>query len=132
MVPFDGAVPAAGTYLYDLPGTPIRPRKINYSVNFDITTLGGTTVDNYLQTSFDNGVTWEDVANLQVLQADVRKIASMVRDVAAAVRTAASDGALAADTKVDGLMGYNWRIKQVVVGAYNADSRLKLTVNFLQ
>lgn len=128
-------IPAAGTVLFTDPFIGIGFGEIDYiafQMFFDVTTAGGTSLDAYLQTSVDDGTTWQDVCNLQVtgVLADVEKLASVSKNVASTVRTAASDGALAANTCANGFFGTKWRVKLVIVGPFNADNLYRLHVDW--
>jgi hypothetical protein len=121
----DGVIPAAGTYTITVPFEAIGQEEISYiamQAFLDFVGAGGTSIDAFLQTSIDNGAKWRDVMNLQVLAADVEKADAINKYIAATLVSAASDGALAANTKVNGLFGNKWRVKLIIVGAYAADN----------
>lgn len=101
---------------------------ISMSAVFTQGTAGGTSITVRLQTSFNGGLTWRDVACLQVLAVNADKACAIKKYIAAAVAAAASDGALAADTIVDGLFGDRWRLRVAIVGAYNADNKFRLNL----
>jgi hypothetical protein len=72
---------------------------------------GAPTLDVYLQTSVDNGTTWQDIAHTQFTGAATRffQISGQVTGSTAPV--AASDGALSGETVRQGPFGTSLRIK---------------------
>jgi hypothetical protein len=77
-----------------------------------------TTLNCYLQTSFDGGTNWADVVSFtQFGVASARVGAAVVQ--AAVAPAALTDGTLAAGS-ANALFGPWWRVKYVVVGAYTA------------
>lgn len=126
-------IPAAGTVILTDPFIGVGADELTYismQVFFDVTTAGGTSINAYLQTTVDDGLIWQDVCDLQILAADVTKMGASSIYTAVVVRTAASDGALAADTCASALFGTKWRMKLVIVGAYNADNIYRLHVDW--
>jgi hypothetical protein len=80
---------------------------------------GGTTLDAYLQTSFDGGTTWVDIANHSYVTTGASKISACNGYIAPASQGfAPGDGALAANTIIQGALGDRLRLKYVVVGNY--------------
>jgi hypothetical protein len=80
---------------------------------------GGTTVKAYVQTSLDNGAIWIDVACFAFATTDVPKILHKVLAVSAlTAATVPTDGTLADNTVLDGVLGDQLRTKVVVVGTY--------------
>lgn len=88
---------------------------------------GGTTIDVYVQTSFDQGVTWCDVMNFHFTTASLREISNVNRQTAV-VPAAATDGTLAANTKNDGVVGRLWRAKVVSTGTYAGGTTLTVDI----
>lgn len=78
---------------------------------------GGTNVKGFVQTTLD-GVTWRDVACFAFLLASAKKFSALSASIALAAAQAASDGALADDTILNGLFGDQWRVKVVSTGTY--------------
>ena len=114
------AVPAAGTYTG--PAYQLRlPAGLGpiMSVQETLTiTSGGTTIQVYLQTSYDSGVTWCDVLAFAVLTTAAARFVGSVVQAALAPAIAPSDGALTTNTAAAGIFGSWWRVKYVVVGVY--------------
>lgn len=89
---------------------------------------GGTSGTVWLQTSLDNGTTWCDVCSMGLLLANKsRQFNLSARTPVTAVRTP-TDGTLAADSAVDGILGPLYRTKLTTVGTYAATT---ITATFL-
>lgn len=91
---------------------------------------GGVSIDAYLQTTFDDGLTWIDIINLQVLAASVRKVAAVNKFLVAGTAglVTVTDGALGANTVVNGTIGQKFRLKLILVGTYDAASTYRVNV----
>src|SRR5258708_21221034 len=87
---------------------------------------GGTTVDGYLQPSFDGGATWVDAANVHLLLASAKVVAAVSSTTSMTVPATANDGALAANTVVPGMVGSWWRVKVVSTGTYAGGTTVKV------
>jgi hypothetical protein len=79
---------------------------------------GGTSVDAYVQTSIDGGATWVDIANFHFTTSTATKVAVIARNIALAAAITPTDGSLAANSKVDGLLGDRIRLKYSSSGTY--------------
>lgn len=79
---------------------------------------GGTTAQAYIQTSFDDGVTWVDIACVLFGTANENKILNFSGLTPKTTQVTPTDGTLTDDTAVDGLLGDQFRIKVVSVGTY--------------
>jgi uncharacterized protein YjlB len=88
---------------------------------------GGTTIDVYVQTSFDQGATWCDVMNFHFTTSSLREVGNVNRQTAV-VPAAATDGSLASNTKNDGIVGRLWRAKVVSVGTYGGSTTLTVDI----
>ena len=83
------------------------------------TATGGTTLDTYLQTSFDGGATWSDVVHFaQDVTTATRAVAGVSAVSTAAAPTAATDAAQTVNTINQGTFGSLWRVKYVTTGTY--------------
>src|SRR5262245_44910645 len=114
-------VPAAGTYvspLWQLREPAGAQPVIEAQAAFTFGSGAATTLNAYLQTSFDGGTNWCDVVSFtQFAVASARVGASVIQGAVAPV--ALTDGTLAAGT-ANALFGPWWRVKYVVVGTYTA------------
>src|SRR5215813_13207492 len=104
------SVPAAGTYvgpLWQLREPAGAQPVIEVQANFTFGSGAATTLNTYLQTSFDGGLTWADVVSFtQFTTASARVGASVIQGAFASA--AATDGTLAAASNNAGLFGPWW------------------------
>ena len=104
-----------------------RPVSLVIQANFTYTS-GGTSVDAYVQTSLDNGVTWMDIAQFSFATTSARK-AYNLNNKEVTTQATPGDGALTANTCVNGFLGSLYRVKSVVVaGSPYAGTALVITV----
>jgi len=98
------------------------PRTESLTLEAVITVAGGgTTAKAWVQTSFDGGTTWSDIANFAFTTSTARRIYHLT---AVAVTTIATptDGTLADNTAVNGLLGTVVRVKLTTTGTYTGAS----------
>lgn len=82
---------------------------------------GGTTCKVFLQTSFDDGVTWIDVVCQPFTTAILKAVSAICKFIAPGTQSFAPvTGALADSTVVNGVFGTRWRLQIVSVGTYAA------------
>ena len=93
------------------------PRNLTAQLNFAYGS-GGTSLDVYLQTSLDGGATWADIANFHVTTASVRKAINLNGQTPVTTQVPLTDGAIAANTAQDGLLGPRIRAKVLSAGTY--------------
>ncbi len=89
---------------------------------------GGTSVDAYLQTSLDGGAIWTDIANFRFTTATARKIVNLNGQTPATAQVTPTDGAMAANTAQDGVLGPLFRIKYQSSGTYAGGTTLRIDV----
>ena len=89
---------------------------------------GGTSADAWVQTSLDGGATWCDVANFHFTTASARKFFNLSSMTPVATQATPTDGSLAANTCVDGLVGPLWRVKYTTVGTYAGSTTLAVHI----
>jgi hypothetical protein len=84
---------------------------------------GGTNATAYVQTSLDGGSTWMDIANFQFTTSTATRAYHLT---AAAVTSIATpgDGALTANTAVNGFLGSQYRVKLTTTGTYAGSTSL--------
>ena len=92
---------------------------------------GGTSVKAWVQTSFDGGVTWNDIMAFAFTTSSARK-AMAVRHAAQATPFTITDAALADDTTRDNMIGDQTRVKVTTVGTYAGDTTLEINIIALQ
>jgi len=85
---------------------------------------GGTSIKAYLQTSFDDGTTWQDIACFTFTTASATKSRNLSALTPKTTDVTAADGTLTDDTSVDGLLGDRFRVKVVSVGTYAGNTLL--------
>jgi len=87
---------------------------------------GGTTAKAWVQTSFDGGLTWMDVASFAFTTSTATRLYHLT---AAAVTSIATpgDAALADNTVVNGFLGDRVRVKLTTTGTYTGASSLVIT-----
>jgi hypothetical protein len=101
------------------------PRNLCAQGNF-VYGSGGTTVDAYLQTSLDGGNTWTDIAEWHFTTASGRKVYNLNAQTPQAAGVTPTDGALAANTAQDGVLGPRFRVKYVTTGTYAGGTQLSI------
>ena len=117
---------AAATYVGPETVVPRDVRSLSVQAKF-VRAAGGTSCKVYLQTSFDGGVTWVDIACLAFLTTTATKISAVRPYIAMAAAYVPTDATLTDDTIKDGLLGDRLRVKYVVVGTYSGASSLTVT-----
>lgn len=122
---FNATVPAAVSGATTTPITGLgRATSLTLQCNLTYGS-GGTSIDVYVQTSFDAGTSWVDIAEFSMTTANYRKGYNLTSDVAVTTVTAFTDGTLTANTSVNGFIGDQVRLKYSVVGTY-ATSTLRV------
>lgn len=90
---------------------------------------GGTTAKAWLQTSFDNGTTWVDVASLAFTTSTATKVSALSANIAPASQAfAPTDGSLTDNTVVNGAIGDRLRVKVITSGTYAGSTTLNVWV----
>lgn len=87
---------------------------------------GGSSIDAYIQTSLDGGVTWIDIMNFHFVNTPGTKVSSVTANIALAAAVTPGDGALTANTILTGLLGDRIRVKWTSVGTYSGGTTLAL------
>ncbi|CAB4196088.1 hypothetical protein UFOVP1299_54 [uncultured Caudovirales phage] len=87
---------------------------------------GGTTCKAYVQTSFDQGTTWVDVACFAFGTASETALVNLSCLTPKTTQVVPTDGTLADDTSVDGLLGDRIRAKVTTTGTYATNTVLSL------
>ncbi len=100
---------------------PIRlagaPRNLTVQGNFNYGS-GGTSVDAYVQTSVDLGLTWTDIAQFHFTMASARFLFNLSAATPKTSQVTPTDGTLAANSAVDGILGGMLRVKYQSSGTY--------------
>lgn len=89
-----------------------------------------TTADVYIQTSLDGGLTWVDIMEFAFTSSTVNKVNSVniysTIGASAWVPITPSDGALTANTAVQGVLGDRLRAKYVTTGTYGGSTTVAI------
>ncbi len=88
---------------------------------------GGTTAKAYVQTSLDGGVTWFDIACFAFTTATATRVSAVNSAIALTASTTPTDGSLADNTIVNGVMGDRIRVKVISTGTYTGATTLKVS-----
>jgi hypothetical protein len=80
---------------------------------------GGTSAKAYVQVTLDDGATWIDVACFAFTAASATKVINLSGLTPKLQPLVPSDGALADDTFIDGVLGSAMRVKLVTTGTYS-------------
>lgn len=107
------------------------PQNLTVQANFTYGS-GGTSADAWLQTSLDAGATWIDIANFHFTTASARFVYNLSSLTPVTIEYTPTDGALAANTAKDGLLGAMFRVKSTIVGTYAASTSLNIDIQASQ
>lgn len=89
---------------------------------------GGASVDAWLQTSLDGGLTWLDIANFHGTTASARKAINLNAQTAVTTQVTPTDGSMTANTVQDGLLGPQFRVKYGSSGTYAGSTTLAVDI----
>lgn len=84
---------------------------------------GGTTAKAWVQTSFDGGTTWMDIANFAFTTSTATRLYHLTPAAVTSIATPV-DGTLADNTVVNGFLGDRLRVKLTTTGTYTGASSL--------
>ncbi len=82
---------------------------------------GGTTAKAWVQTSFDGGTTWVDIASFAFTTSTATRLYHLTPVAVTSIATP-GDAALADNTAVNGLIGDRLRVKLTTTGTYTGAS----------
>jgi len=124
-VPITTAVTAqvsAAQQLFDGP-----PRAMAIQCNFTYGS-GGTTVQAWIQTSFDEQTTWVDVATCYYTTSSLRQLFNLSSLTPQTTIYTATDGTLSpgSSSAKDGYFGNWWRVKYTTTGTYAGGTTLNV------
>lgn len=89
---------------------------------------GGTTAKAWVQTSFDGGTTWMDIANFAFTTTTATRLYHLTNAAVTSIATPV-DGTLADNTAVDGFHGPLYRVKLTTTGTYTGASSFVITAH---
>jgi hypothetical protein len=104
-----------------------QPRNLTIQGKF-VAGGGGTTVDAYVQISLDGGQTWIDIAEFSFTTTSATKVYNLSAATAKTTAVTPTDGSLAANTCIDGILGSQFRVKMTSVGTYTAPTTLSIDI----
>ncbi len=87
---------------------------------------GGTSVKAWVQTSLDGGAAWLDVAAFAFTTTAGRRLSVLHLATPVAANVTPSDGALADNTILDGVLGDLVRVKYTTTGTYAGNTALEV------
>ena len=87
----------------------------------------GTNIKVWVQSSADGGVSWHDVACFAFTTASKRRMFNLSARTAVASIATPTEGTMADDTSVDGLLGDRLRVKYTSTGTYAGASTLTIS-----
>jgi len=85
---------------------------------------GGTAARVYIQTSFDQAVTWVDIACVLFTTASAHKLLNLSALTPKTSAVTPTDGAMTDDTALDGFLGDRVRVKLISTGTYAGTTQL--------
>lgn len=88
---------------------------------------GGTTAKFWIQTSYDQGATWNDIINFPFTTASATKVSAVTAYLAPAAQAGAqTDATLADNSVVNGLLGDRVRVKYTTTGTYGGSTTVSI------
>lgn len=109
---------AAIAYIGDFEGAVGATLQANFNAG-----TPGTKVTLYYQTSLDQAQSWIDVWAPTFTTASGKKVVNLWAGTPVAPFTP-TDGTLADDTVVNGIIGDRWRVKKVTTGTYSGNASI--------
>lgn len=104
-----------------------QPRNLTIQATFAYGS-GGTTADAYVQCSLDAGASWIDIVNFHFTTSSATKIANLSALTPVTTLAAPSDGSLASNTAVDGILSPRLRVKYQSSGTYGGTTTLRVDI----
>ena len=90
---------------------------------------GGTNATAYVQTSLDGGTTWFDIASFQFTTSAASKVSALTTGIAPGTQAfTPGDGALTANTVINGVLGDRFRAKLTTTGTYTGATSLAVHI----
>jgi hypothetical protein len=90
---------------------------------------GGTTVDAWLQTSIDGGVSWIDIAQFHFTTSSAKFVFNLNGQTPVTTEYTPTDGTLASNTAKDGLLGPTFQLKLASTGTYAGNTTLRVDIS---
>jgi len=125
LVPSTAIVGATTFYVGDFRFNAAFPKVLTMHAKFVYVADAATSCKAWIQTSLDDGATWIDVACFAFTTATANKVAQVGNFASTAV-IVPTDGTLADNTVVGGILGPRLRVKVVTVGTYGVGTSLQI------
>ncbi len=106
----------------------LHPDRLTVQASF-VGGTGGSSLDAWVQTSFDGGGTWCDIAEFSFVNTAVVKVVNLSRLTPKTSIVTPTDGTLGANACVDGLLGSQYRVKWTSVGTYSGGTSLTVDIS---
>jgi hypothetical protein len=114
-------VPASSVTLND------APRKLTAQFTFTYGS-GGTTLDAYLQTSFDGGLTWVDLIHFAATTSALKSVYNLSSMTPQLTAVTPTDGTMTTPN-LDGLLGPMYQVKLKSSGTYAGATNLRVDIS---
>lgn len=105
-----------------------KPSAATITGRFTYVASAATSVTVWVQTSIDGGATWWDIACIQFTTASANKYLGVNGQASISPAVDLSDGSLAINTAIHGLLGDRFRTKVTSVGTYGAGTTLTVDI----
>lgn len=107
----------------------LRPGTVSLGIHCNFAYgSGGTTAKAWVQTSFDGGTTWVDIAAFAHTTSSLRRVVNLTSKTAVTTLYTATDGTLTDDTVKDGVIGSQVRVKYTTTGTYATSTTLTINI----
>ncbi len=100
---------------------------MTFQAKFTYVASSATSVDAYIQTSLDGGLTWCDIAEFNFTTASATKTQNVSGMTVINASATVTDGTLTANTSINGMLGDQLRVKYTSVGTYGAGTTLVIS-----
>lgn len=87
---------------------------------------GGTSIKAWIQTSLDGGENWIDIANFAATTANFMRVYTLYSMTPVTAIYTPTDGTLADNTAVDGIIGEMLRAKVTTTGTYSGGTTVEI------
>ena len=102
-------------------------RAMTIQAKFTYVASSATSVDAYVQTSLDGGLTFIDVAEFHFTTTSATNVVNLVGETAVSTPTAITTGTMSSNTTQQGVIGDVFRVQWTSVGTYGAGTTLVIT-----
>jgi hypothetical protein len=125
VLPITTAISTTAGRVYQFRNGPPRALAVEAKLAYG---SGGTSINAYVQTSIDGGTSWCDIANFRFSTAAGTSLFNLSALTPVTTVVTATDGSIASNTSLDGIIGSHVRVKYATTGTYSATT-LTVAVN---